>query len=160
MLGALLTGAAAGAVGTVALNVTTYLDMLVRARSSSGVPAKTAGKLAEVADVPLRAEDEEEAAAQNRKSALGALLGYVTGLGVGAAYGLVRPSAADVPRSAMAVALGAAAMAGSDVPATLLGVTDPRKWGTTGWASDIIPHLVYGLFTVVAYDSFTRDSRR
>ncbi len=40
MLRQALMGTAAGAVGTVALNITTYVDMALRARPSSEVPAK------------------------------------------------------------------------------------------------------------------------
>jgi hypothetical protein len=47
--------------------------------------------------------------------------------------------------------LGAAAMAGSDVPATFLGVTDPTTWSRTAWLSDIVPHLVYGAVTAAAF---------
>ena len=45
MLRETLTGTAAGAVGTVALNVTTYADMAIRGRPPSSVPAEVAGKL-------------------------------------------------------------------------------------------------------------------
>jgi hypothetical protein len=38
-------------------------------------------------------------------------------------------------------------MAGSNVPMTALGVTDPRSWGAAGWISDVVPHLAYGLVT-------------
>lgn len=146
-------GLAAGAVGTVALNVATYLDMTLRARPASEVPSEIAGKLADEAGVDLSAGDGREAG-QNRTSGLGALLGYVTGLGVGAAYGLVRPQLDSLPVPLAAVGLGAAAMAGSDIPATALGVTDPRSWSPSSWASDIVPHLLYGLATAVAFESF------
>jgi len=39
------------------------------------------------------------------------------------------------------------------VPIALSGVSDPRTWGLSGWASDAIPHLVYELVTVAAYDT-------
>jgi hypothetical protein len=154
MPGPLLAGLAAGAVGTVALNVTTYVDMALRGRSSSNVPAKVAGTIAEKAHVPLKAEDEQDSAEQSRRTALGQLMGYVTGLGVGAAYGLVRPHARDVPWPLLSFALGAAAMAGSDLPATVLGVTNPKEWPASSWAADIVPHLAYGLATALAYDGF------
>lgn len=44
-------------------------------------------------------------------------------------------------------------MAGSDAPATALGVTDPRTWSRTAWLSDIVPHLVYGTVTASVYRS-------
>lgn len=155
MLREILNGASAGALGTVALNVTTYLDMVVRARPSSGVPARTAGRLAERADIDLAPEQQDgEDAIENRTQGLGALLGYITGLGVGAGYGLLR-SGVSVSKPVASLALGSAAMAGSNVPATVLGVTDPREWGAKSWASDIVPHFVYGIVTAVAYDALS-----
>jgi hypothetical protein len=150
-----LMGAAAGAVGTVALNVSTYADMAIRGRPSSSVPAQVAGKLAGKVGIDLSSEGSDGEAAENRKSGLGALSGYVVGLGVGTAYGVIRPHLGDVSKPLAGACLGLAAMAGSDVPATALGVTDPRKWGAGSWASDIVPHLAYGLLTAAAYDFFT-----
>lgn len=167
MLRNVLLGTAAGAVGTVALNVATYADMAIRGRPSSGVPAQVAGALIEKAGIELSgggsgsggADGGEQQQAENRKSGLGALQGYVVGLGIGALYGLVRPGGAtSVPLAG--VALGLAAMAASDVPATALGVTDPRQWPASSWAADIVPHLAYGLFTALAYDAFTAGDRR
>lgn len=40
MLRTILKGVMAGAAGTVALNIATYVDMAVRGRSSSNAPAK------------------------------------------------------------------------------------------------------------------------
>lgn len=54
-----------------------------------------------------------------------------------------------------AVGLGVAAMAGSDVPIAALGISDPRTRGASGWATDIVPHLAYGIFTALACDAFT-----
>ena len=146
-----LTGIAAGAVGTVALNATTYADMALRGRPSSIVPSQVVERLAAKAGIDLSGEDSTT---QNRKSGLGALSGYVVGLGVGGAYGLVRPLLGDVSGLRAGAVLGLAAMAGSDVPATALGVTDPRQWGAGSWASDVIPHLAYGLVTAAAFEAF------
>jgi hypothetical protein len=146
----LVAGAAAGAVGTIALDVATYLDMAVRGRPASSVPSDAAGKLAGL--VGLGLGDDKDTAA-NRTSGLGALLGYATGVGVGVAYGALRASV-RVPRPLAAFGLGVAAMAGSDIPLVALGLTDPREWGAAGWAADIVPHLVYGFFAAAAYDGF------
>ena len=146
-------GAAAGAVGTAALNITTYLDMAVRGRASSGMPAQAAGKLADMAGVDLG--DEETA--QNRKSGLGALLGYVSGIGTGLLYGAARPALRSLPQPVAGLILGAGAMAGTDVPITALGLTDPTEWPASSWASDIVPHLVYGVVTAATYDAFGSD---
>ncbi|WP_052032601.1 hypothetical protein [Streptomyces viridochromogenes] len=141
-------GLLAGAAGTVALNITTYGDMLLRGRASSDVPAEVADRLADRAGVDLG--DGE--AKSNREQAAGALFGYVTGLGVGVAYGLLRRRSGTVPAWAIGPLLGAVAMAGSDVPAAALEVTDPTSWDLTSWASDMLPHLVYGLATASVYE--------
>jgi hypothetical protein len=52
----LLWGLAAGAVGTIALDVVTYLDMVARARPASSLPTEVPGALAERAGVELAAE--------------------------------------------------------------------------------------------------------
>ena len=145
----LAAGIAAGAVGTVALNAATYLDMLWRGRPSSDLPADAAQELGERAHLNFGDEDT----APNRREALGALLGLATGLGVGALYGLVR-SKLHLPTTVAALGLGAAAMAGSDLPMTALGLTDPREWDAVSWASDAIPHLAYGLAAAGAYRLF------
>ena len=144
----LALGLVAGAAGTTALNVVTYLDMTLRGRAASSMPAQAAGALAGKAGVPLGDGDTEE----NRKEGLGALLGYVTGLGVGAAYGLLR-ARVDVSAPAAALGLGLAAMAGSDVPLTALGLTDPRTWPASSWVSDVVPHLVYGIVTAATFEA-------
>lgn len=149
-------GVAAGAVGTVALNVTTYADMAIRGRPASSLPSKVAGALADKIGLNLSSEQEghDSEAAQNRLSGLGALMGYVTGLGVGATYGLVRPHLRDVPLPIMGVATGITAMAGSDVPATALALTDPTSWSRSDWALDFGFHLAYGMVTAIAFDAF------
>ncbi|WP_340561858.1 hypothetical protein [Streptomyces sp. GSL17-111] len=144
---ALAKGLLAGAAGTTALNLVTYGDMLLRARPASQVPAEVADRLADTAGVELGGGEEET----NREQASGALLGYLTGLGVGAAYGLLRGAGVRLPGWLDGPALGALAMAGSDVPASALGVTDPSSWGGDSWVSDIVPHLAYGVTTALAY---------
>ncbi len=147
----LVRGLIAGAAGTVALNVTTNLDMALRARPASSVPAQTAKELARAADVHL-APDGEKETEQNRSQGLGALLGYVSGLGFGGLYGLVAPRLGGTPIPLAAGALTLATMAGSNVPATVVGVTDPRQWSAKDWIADIVPHLLYGLVTAAVFD--------
>jgi hypothetical protein len=151
MLREMLLGTAARALGTVALNTATYADMAVRARPASSVPTEVAGRLAERTGVDLGSDET----AHNRKSGLGALSGYVVGLGVGTAYGLVRPHLGSVSRARAGAVLGLAAMAGSDVPTAALGVTDPTARGPDSWISDLVPHLAYGFMTAVAYEAFS-----
>lgn len=150
--GRLLPGLAAGAAATTALNLATYLDMTLRGRPESQMPAKTASDLAGKAGIDLGDGD----AAGNRASGLGALMGIATGLTTGVAYAVLigrhRPS---LPLAAAGVAAGAMLM--SDGPMTALGLTDPLKWKPSGWAADIVPHLVFGFVVAGAYRRFRRD---
>jgi len=168
-MGDLVHGLMAGAVGTSVLNTVTYLDMTVRGRPASSVPSETAGKLADIAGVPLSGgsngsnegeQDGDDPTADNRKEAIGALMGYLTGFGVGAAYGLLRPRLpARVPLAIAGVGIAAAATASTVVPYTAMGVSDPRTWGVAGWLSDIVPHLCYGWATAATFDALQRTSR-
>lgn len=142
----LVKGLIAGAAGTSALNVATYLDMMIRARAASTTPQHAVDKLADLADVDLG--DGEQA--DHRKEALGSLLGYGTGAGAALCYGLVaerwRP-----PWPVGVLALTALAMTGSNAPLTMLGATDPRTWSGSAWVSDAVPHLAYGVTAYTAY---------
>ncbi|RKN09694.1 hypothetical protein [Streptomyces radicis] len=146
---AITKGLLAGAAGTTALNITTYGDMLIRGRPASGTPDEVVGELAYRTGI----SPGDPKHGPNRETAMGALFGYATGLAVGAAYGAMRDRGGRMPRWLAGPALGAAAMAGSDVPAASLGVTRPTSWGTRGWVSDIVPHLVYGATTAMAYEA-------
>ncbi|WP_236238839.1 hypothetical protein [Streptomyces sp. CC228A] len=141
-------GLLAGATGTVALNLVTYGDMVLRGRPSSSMPAETADRLAGQAGIEL-GDGEEKA---GREEAAGALLGYVAGLGTGLLYGLLRGRGSR-PVWLAGPLLAAAAMAASDLPATALGVTDPREWSSTAWLSDVVPHLAYGFTTASVYEA-------
>jgi len=154
----LLRGAIAGAAGTIALDVTTYGDMLLRGRPASNVPAKVAETIAAKAGLDLGAGGTPEQA-ESRKSAVGALLGYGTGVGLGVLHGALRPHLAAIPLPAAGVILGLGAMAASDLPIAATGASDPRTWGLSGWLSDLIPHLVYGFVTVGVYDAITPRDR-
>ena len=157
MLSGALIGAVAGAVGTVALDVTTYADIAIRGRSSSGAPSQMVSILAKAVGLPLSSQGvgSEDQTAQNRESGLGALLGYVNGLGVGVAYGLLRSRQDDIPIPLAGIGVGLAAMAASDIPLIALRVSNPKTWGFSGWAADAIPHLVYGLVTAIVYEALT-----
>ena len=150
-----LIGAAAGAVGTAALNIASYADMAARGRPASEAPATMVKSAA--ASVGLDALAADDDAASNRRSGVGALLGYANGLTVGAAYGAVRPGLRRVPLLLAAVAAGAAAMALGDVPLVKSGATDPSTWGTSGWLADAIPHGVFGLAVALSFDALYRD---
>ncbi|MET9860458.1 hypothetical protein ABZY93_14270 [Streptomyces smyrnaeus] len=144
-----VAGAVAGAAGTTALNAATYLDMVVRGRGGSSVPKTLVDRLSERTRVPVPGEAE---ARENRASASGALLGMLTGVGVGALYGASRALPWRPALPLAAAVTGLAAMAGSDVPAALLKVSDPRTWRSADWLADLVPHLVYGAVTAATYE--------
>jgi len=151
MTSSFVAGTAAGAVGTAALNIATYADMVLRGRPPSETPSKLVKSLATCLGIEALAAEGDEA--ENRRSGAGALLGFVNGIGVGVAYGLLRPALRGVPAFAGGLLAGAAAMALSDVPATKTGATDPSTWGTEGWIADIVPHLLYGLALAYTFDA-------
>jgi hypothetical protein len=140
-----MDGVLAGMAGTSALNVVTYLDMVVRARPASSVPEETVRRLADAASVDLGAEPR----AANRRSGLGPLLGYAAGVGTAVAFAALAPR--RLPLTLAAGLIGAGAMLAADTPITALRLTDPRRWSAGDWAADIIPHLVYGLTTAAAW---------
>ncbi|WP_211881768.1 hypothetical protein [Pseudarthrobacter albicanus] len=141
---ALAAGAAAGAAGTTALNTLTYLDMVWRARPASSTPEATIEKLADVSGVRIPGNEEERT---NRIAGLGPLTGLVVGAGVGAVLGLAREAGYRPGLLGSSLTAAAGALIGSNGPMTVLGITDPRTWSPADWASDIIPHLAYGIVT-------------
>lgn len=161
----LIAGLAAGAAGTAALNVTAYLDMLVRGRPASQLPARVAGKMADEVGVPLDFRAPNQAGAvtgsqvSNRQEAVGALLGYANGIGFGVAYAVARLVVPRLPLWIGGAILGSATMAASDVPATQMRLTDPREWTTADWLADILPHAAYGLVTVMTYEALSEAGK-
>ncbi|MFI0794689.1 hypothetical protein ACH4OY_18680 [Micromonospora rubida] len=143
----LVNGAIAGAVGSAALNMVSYLDMVLRARPASSTPEETAGRLAGIAHVDLGPEDR----AANRRSGLGPLLGYGMGIAAGAAFALFA-GRRRTPLPAAVALLGGSVMAMSDGSMTALGVTDPRRWSRTDWLSDLVPHLAYGMAAAATWN--------
>ena len=154
---ALATGGAAGAAGTTALNTLTYLDMVWRARPASSTPEATVEKLADVTGVTIPGTDEERT---NRLSGLGPLTGLVVGIGVGAVLGIAREAGYRPGLLGSSLAATAGALIGSNGPMTVLGITDPRTWSPSDWASDIIPHLAYGMVTGAALHALDPSASR
>ncbi len=173
MANRIVAGMVAGAAGTLALNFAGYLDMLVRGRPASQLPAEVAGKLADEIGIPLDFDLESELSAAKdaddpdsdsaddedpdqrvaaRREALGALLGYANGIGMGLAYSLVRLILPRPPTWLAGGALGTLAMIASDYPATHLGLTEPQSWSNSDWAADVVPHMAFGLVTVLAFE--------
>jgi hypothetical protein len=93
--------------------------------------------------------------AENRKSGLGPLLGYATGVGVAVAYAYLTRGR-RLPWPVSAVALTAMAMVAANAPMTVTGVTDPRRWSAADWASDVVPHLAYGAAAAAVYEEAAR----
>lgn len=148
MLRRSLTGLAAGAAGTTALNAVTYLDMVWRGRPASETPAQTVEWAAAATGLDIPGDDDVR---PNRTEALGSLSGIATGLGVGAAYGVAHELGHEPPMWVGALLASAGALVGSNVPMSVAGITDPRTWSAMDWASDIVPHLVYGVVVAATF---------
>jgi hypothetical protein len=154
-MGSITKGLAAGAVGTELLNVATYIDMAARARGASSTPQEDVERLANRADIDLGEGEVRE----NRKTAIGTLMGYATGASVGVVYGVLRPALRSLPRTPAAVLVGLAAMAATDATSAALGTTDPRSWTASEWLSDVLPHLAFGAGLVATYDALDGHAR-
>ncbi|MFG1780133.1 hypothetical protein ACGFIR_13365 [Micromonospora sp. NPDC049051] len=148
-------GAIAGAVGSTALNVVSYLDMVLRARPASSTPEESARRLAEVAHVDLGSGDR----AANRRSGLGPLLGYGIGVAAGIGYALLARGR-RMPLPLATGVLGGAVMTMSDGSMTVLGVTDPRTWRRSDWLADLVPHLAYGVAAAATWNRLRPHTSR
>ncbi|GGO90297.1 hypothetical protein [Wenjunlia tyrosinilytica] len=140
----LLSGAAAGAVGTTALDVVTYLDMVTRGRPTSSTPEDSIEALSRTSHIPVPGDDATRA---NRVAGLGALTGLFAGVGVGAVLGLTQSAGWRPRRFMLGLAATALVLAAGNGPMTVLGVTDPKTWSATDWVSDLVPHAAYGVTT-------------
>jgi uncharacterized membrane protein len=141
-------GVAAGAAGVTALNGVTYLDMALRGRPESSAPAELVGTVLD--RVGIKRPDDK------RLSALGALAGIKVGLLAGVGCAVARKLGVRLPTTLAVGLTGAAAMAASDVPLAVLGVSDPREWSPVDWAADALPHLAYGAAVHGALVAFER----
>lgn len=143
--GSLVGGAVAGAAGTVALNLATYLDMAVRGRPPSGTPGQSVQKLFALVGLEVPGDGR---ARVNRTHGMGAVLGLVTGVAVGAGFGVVDRLLGGAPGRLPVVAraslLTVAALVVANGPMALLGVSDPRTWSSEDWTADVLPHVAYG----------------
>ena len=148
-VGGLLRGAAAGAAGTTALNVVTYLDMAVRGRPASTTPGNTVERLAETVHVTVPGDGAKRA---SRVEGLGALTGLVAGVGVGGLLGLARASGFRAGTLLTTLTV----LVSTNGPMTVLGVTDPRTWSAVDWISDLVPHLAYAAVVTTTLDAFER----
>ncbi|MGH7736347.1 MAG: hypothetical protein ACREMP_00510 [Candidatus Tyrphobacter sp.] len=146
---ALVRGLVAGAAGTAALDIVTYLDMAIRGRPPSEVPKKTVQRLAQSAG--LHVLDGDDGKVENRRTAAGAIAGYMDGLCAGAAYGAAR-SLLPIPWYVGATALAGLTLLVGEGTAVRAGATDWRTWSAADWISDLVPRAVYGVVTARAYD--------
>lgn len=154
----LAKGFVAGAARTLALDLFTYADMLVRGRAPSELPSTAVTKLAERVGLASFAHAGDDAA-KNRRSSSGALLGYGVGLGAAIVYAAVRPKiAARLPWPIAGLILGAATLAASEGSATALGATDWTTWSPSEWLADIVPRALYGLTVAWVVESFSDAS--
>jgi hypothetical protein len=140
-------GLISGAAGTLALEAATYVDMMLRGRPASELPSAAAEKIADQVPIDLGSGDE----AENRKSALGALLGYGTGLAVGLGLGLFA-GRRRIPTLRGGIAVGLVAMAAADLPMVKLKLTDPSTWKRSDWIADIVSHVMYGVIATAVYN--------
>ncbi|MGS2615864.1 hypothetical protein ACVCAH_15270 [Micromonospora sp. LZ34] len=145
--GSLADGVIVGAVGSTALNVVSYLDMVVRGRPASSTPEESAGRLAGVVHVDLGPGDR----AANRRSGLGPLLGYGAGISAAVGFALLTRGRRQ-PLALASALLGGGVMTIADGGLTALGVTDPRAWGRADWLTDIVPHLAYGVAAAATWN--------
>ena len=104
------------------------------------------------------APDLREARGMATKRTVGIAMNGITGrmgcLLYTSLYGLASyPSTKERGIAMRSFVLCALAMAASDVPATMLEVTNPAEWGTSGWLSDIVPHLAYGVVTAAVFET-------
>jgi hypothetical protein len=148
----LQTGLLAGAVGTLALNATTYADLVIRGRPPSTVPEDTIRRSAERLGIAALAGPG--ATAQHRRQGLAALSGYATGMTVAAVFGLLRP-ARPLPAFTETLAVAGAAMVAGNAGAVAAGTTDPRRWTFADLMTDVVPHLSFGLAAVVTWQAIT-----
>lgn len=164
----IVRGLLAGAAGTAALDTVTYLDMAIRGRPASTTPERGVQRLADALHVPLdaggtrsgRHRDADAAhrppggrgpgIAANRRTGLGALLGYLTGAGVAAGYAAL--VGRRLPWAASAALLTGAAMLSANAPLALLKITNPRDWSAADWLADVLPHVAYGAVTAAVLD--------
>ncbi|GGM52256.1 hypothetical protein GCM10012275_24020 [Longimycelium tulufanense] len=148
----LLVGLVAGAAGTMVLDITGYLDMVVSGRAASQTPAAVADTLARVLGVDLG----DPAAVPGRRAAVGALLGYLTGLAVGAGYALARLRVRRLSLLPATLAVFVVVMLASNGPMVVFGLTNQIGWGWRDWISDLIPHLGYAVVTAVVFEVLYR----
>jgi hypothetical protein len=137
-------GLFAGAAGTVAMTVSSTVEMKLRDRDASSAPAQAAAKVLGVQPVDERAQ---------------ARFSNIVHWGYGTAWGGVRGlfAAAGLSGTAATAAHLAAVWASEQVMLPALDVAPPlTEWGAEEVAIDAFHHLVYAAATGVAYSLLDR----
>jgi hypothetical protein len=167
-LGAVFRGVAAGAVGTLAMDLVWYaryrrgrgedrfVDWEFSASTKNWEDAAAPAQVAKrVMEGFLQRELPDDAAAMTNNASH-----WATGLGWGALYGLVAGSAARIPNPAHGVALGAAAFTTSYAVLGSAKVYRPIwDYDVTTLAKDLGGHLVFGLGTAAVFAALARARR-
>ena len=137
-------GIFAGVAGTVAMTLSSTIEMKVRGRPASSTPALAATKVFGVEPV------DEEA-----KARFSNLVHWGYGTAWGGVRGLLAAAGLSGP-AATAAHLGAV-WGSEQVMLPALGVTPPlTEWGAKEVAIDAVHHLVYAGATGVAYSLLDR----
>lgn len=144
ILRGLVRGAGAGAAGTTALHAVSGADAATRGRPASDAPRRLVAAVADDAGVAIPGRKGQR---ERRIEALGPLAGTASGVLIGAGTGAVHAAGVPLPAAVGGPLLDVAAMLASDVPLAVTGVSDPRTCSATDRASDVVPHLAYGVTT-------------
>lgn len=150
-----LAGAVAGAVGTLAMDLTWWgrhrasggeqsfpeWDVATTASfDEAGAPAQVGRKVAEVADVDL--PDEAAGTTTN-------VVHWLTGIGYGIGHGMLRDDHGTIVAG---LATGAGAFANSYATLGAAGIYEPIwEYDTETLRKDLTAHLAFGLATSAAY---------
>lgn len=148
IVGALGRGIVAGAAGTAAMTASSTLEMKIRGRKPSTVPADAAAKVTGVEP------DSEEG-----KQKLSNAVHWAYGTAWGAPRGLLPLAGLGAP-AATAAHLGAVWGAGLVMQPALGAAPPPNRWGAKSVAIDAMHHLVYALGTTGAFLLLDRKGRR
>jgi hypothetical protein len=138
-------GLFAGAAGTAAMTVSSTIEMKLRNRPASNVPARAAEK---VLGVEPNGEPQQERFSN--------LTHWGYGTGWGALRGAIGAAGYKGPKAA---ALHYGAVWGTELvmlPSLGIGVPPAYKWGTKEVGIDAFHHLVYAAATSVAYELIDR----
>ncbi|WP_329110347.1 hypothetical protein OG792_15550 [Micromonospora sp. NBC_01699] len=154
----LTNGILAGAAATLARELVSNLDVVVRARPMSNSHERTVQRLMERAQLSLGPEDR----AANRRAGLGPLLGFANGVLTVALFATVTARRRPAPPVAVGL-IGLGGMLVADGPMAALGVTNPRRWRARDWFEDALPYVAYSLTavaTLTLLDRATAPARR